>query len=96
MDNALSTSLYTKPTDRNTLLHAASFHPTSLKRNLPLSQLVCQKDGVVKRGVKASSISEITNIKSATNPLQVNFKRGTCINRQFRSHHFIDGKGNPY
>ena len=38
-DHVLSSSLYTKPTDRNTLLHAESFHPMSLKKSLPVSQL---------------------------------------------------------
>lgn len=39
-DKSLSTSLYSKPMDRNTLLHAASFHPYHLKKSLPVSQLI--------------------------------------------------------
>ncbi|XP_063044279.1 uncharacterized protein LOC134438605 [Engraulis encrasicolus] len=36
--NELKTNLYRKSTDRNSLLHAESYHPTSLKKNLPISQ----------------------------------------------------------
>ncbi|KAL7382914.1 hypothetical protein ABVT39_001599 [Epinephelus coioides] len=34
----LSTTLYRKPTDTNSLLHGHSYHPTSLKKGLPVSQ----------------------------------------------------------
>ncbi len=37
-DDKLITTLYTKDTDRNTLLLATSFHPTSLKKGLPKGQ----------------------------------------------------------
>lgn len=37
-DGQLQTSIFRKPTDRNTLLHADSFHPSSLKSNIPLGQ----------------------------------------------------------
>ena len=46
---SLSTSLYRKPTDRNSLLHGESYHPTPLKKSLPISQLnrirrICSSD----------------------------------------------------
>lgn len=34
----LVTDLYRKPTDKNTFLHGLSFHPTKLKKSLPISQ----------------------------------------------------------
>ncbi len=37
-DDKLITTLSTKDTDRNTLLLATSFHPTSLKKGLPKRQ----------------------------------------------------------
>ncbi len=48
-DDKLITTLFTKDTDRNTLLLATSFHPTSLKKGLPKSQFyrlrrICYSD----------------------------------------------------
>ena len=48
-DGSLSTSLYRKPTDRNSLLHGQSYHPLALKKSLPISQLnrvrrICSSD----------------------------------------------------
>ncbi|CAJ0944595.1 unnamed protein product [Ranitomeya imitator] len=37
-DGAISTDLYTKSTDRNSLLYFTSFHPPSTKRSIPRSQ----------------------------------------------------------
>lgn len=31
-NHLISTTLYTKPTDKNSILHATSAHPTSLKK----------------------------------------------------------------
>ncbi|KAL7391405.1 hypothetical protein ABVT39_008901 [Epinephelus coioides] len=47
--DSLSTSLNRKPTDRNSLLHGQSYHPTPLKRSLPVAQLnrvrrICSSD----------------------------------------------------
>lgn len=47
----LHTSVYRKPTDRNTILHAKSFHPNWLKENVPYGQFqrvkrICDQDHV--------------------------------------------------
>ncbi|KAM9305684.1 putative sodium-coupled neutral amino acid transporter 11 [Gastrophryne carolinensis] len=39
-DGCLTTDVYKKPTDHNTLLHATSFHPPSLIKALPFGQFV--------------------------------------------------------
>lgn len=36
----LSTSLYIKPTDKNSILHAKTFHTKSLKQSKPYSQFL--------------------------------------------------------
>lgn len=45
----LCSNLYRKSTDRNSILHGHSFHPTALKKSLPLSQFnrvrrICTSD----------------------------------------------------
>lgn len=35
------TAVYSKPTDRNTILHYDRSHPTHLHNNLPISQFLC-------------------------------------------------------
>ena len=42
-NNKLQTTLYKKPTDRESYLHANSEHPRSLKENIPYSQEICVK-----------------------------------------------------
>ncbi|KAJ1146114.1 hypothetical protein NDU88_012396, partial [Pleurodeles waltl] len=40
-DGALAMEVFYKPTDRNNLLQFQSFHPQSLKENLPVGQFLC-------------------------------------------------------
>ncbi|XP_063062121.1 uncharacterized protein LOC134454972 [Engraulis encrasicolus] len=45
----LGTTLYRKPTDKNSILHGLSYHPVPLKKSLPISQFsrirrLCSKD----------------------------------------------------
>ncbi len=54
MGTILTSSLYTKPTDRNTLLYAKSYHLVALKKGLPISQLtrikrICEDDDEFKK-----------------------------------------------
>ena len=39
-DGSIVTTLYRKETDKNNILLAPSFHPTSLKKSLPISQFL--------------------------------------------------------
>ncbi len=52
MGTILTSSLYTKPTDRNTLLHAKSYHPVALKKGLPMLtriKRICEDDDEFKK-----------------------------------------------
>lgn len=54
VDNAIHTEIYRKDTDRNTFLHYQSYHPPSLKRSLPHSQLlrvrrICNNDAAFEQ-----------------------------------------------
>ena len=40
VENKLETSIYRKTTVRNTILHAASFHPDNTIKNIPYGQFV--------------------------------------------------------
>lgn len=49
-DGKIATTLYCKPSSRNTLLHATSFHQATLVRSIPHSQYLhlrrnCSDDG---------------------------------------------------
>ncbi|CAH2221869.1 Hypothetical predicted protein [Pelobates cultripes] len=39
-DQKLAYTLFSKPTDRNTILHATCFHPVALRKSLPYSQFL--------------------------------------------------------
>ncbi|XP_041424932.1 uncharacterized protein LOC121395445 [Xenopus laevis] len=53
-DSKLHTDLFTKETDKNTLLHFSSFHPPQIKRSLPKSQFTR-----VKRIVSDEKLSKV-------------------------------------
>ena len=52
--NKLSTTLYTKPTDRKAYLHSKSYHPKSTKKAIPYSQAtrlrrICTEDNEFRK-----------------------------------------------
>ncbi|CAH2315382.1 Hypothetical predicted protein, partial [Pelobates cultripes] len=54
-------SLYTKMTDRNTLLHANSAHPQSLIKSLPKAQYLRVMRNNSDETIKERQLSEMTN-----------------------------------
>ena len=53
-NNRLFMDLYRKPTDRNALLHGESYHPTPLKKGIPMGQFkrirrICSKDDTFQK-----------------------------------------------
>ncbi|CAJ0919662.1 unnamed protein product [Ranitomeya imitator] len=58
-DGNLSTDLYSKPTDRNSLLHYDSFHPPNMKKSIPKSQLNRVTKIVSDPVIKDQRISEM-------------------------------------
>ncbi|CAJ0958388.1 unnamed protein product [Ranitomeya imitator] len=64
----LSTDLYSKPTDRNSLLHYDSFHPRNMKKSIPKSQIHRVAKIVSNPVLKEQSIQEM---KSKFLPLEV-------------------------
>uniref|UniRef100_A0A8C5MGY3 Reverse transcriptase domain-containing protein n=1 Tax=Leptobrachium leishanense TaxID=445787 RepID=A0A8C5MGY3_9ANUR len=57
----LSSDLFTKPTDRNSLLHFRSFHPANTLRSLPRSQLLRVVRNVSDPGVRKDRLESMVN-----------------------------------
>ncbi|CAJ0964569.1 unnamed protein product, partial [Ranitomeya imitator] len=57
----LTTDLFTKSTDRNSLLHFQSFHPPSTKRSIPISQFQRVKRIVPDRNLCENRLQNMTS-----------------------------------
>ncbi|CAJ0965360.1 unnamed protein product [Ranitomeya imitator] len=57
----LTTDLFTKPTDRNSLLHFQSFHPPSTKRSIPITQFQRVKRIVPDRNLCENRLQNMTS-----------------------------------
>ncbi|CAH2314822.1 Hypothetical predicted protein [Pelobates cultripes] len=55
-EHRIAYSLYSKPTDRNTILHHTSAHPTSLKNSIPRAQFLRVMRNNSKETVKQQQI----------------------------------------
>lgn len=60
--DSLSTKLYRKPTDRNTLLKYDSCHPRNMVKSLPYSQMLRARRVVAKEDTFISTLDEMTNL----------------------------------
>lgn len=82
---ALHTSVFRKPTDRNTILHARSFHPKWLKENVPYGQFqrvrrICDLDNSFEcKAKEMTSRFKERGYKNTT--LQEAYSRAKSANR---------------
>ncbi|CAJ0964704.1 unnamed protein product [Ranitomeya imitator] len=66
-DGSLSTDIFSKPTDSNSLLHYQSCHPTSTKHSLPRSQFKRVACTVSKPDLVPERLDEMSRKFTATN-----------------------------
>ncbi|CAH2321319.1 Hypothetical predicted protein [Pelobates cultripes] len=81
-DNKIMYTLFTKPTDRNTLLHATSFHPNPLKTSLPYSQFL----RVYRNNAEPERAQEQINTMW-DKFLECGYKKSTLNSALHRCHH---------